>query len=115
MTKQVWRFIYWVSGGRLVHRDNIPRGRIIVPAGGTFKIRGVRFENVQLEVQEDSNYEIEGCYFDMREMTVLGLDFVTIAAKLEKVVTDVSFEETKGDPLSEVGKPFEPGARPQGA
>ena len=85
MTKQVWRFIYWVSGGRLVHRDNIPRGRIIVPAGGKLEVEGVWFENVQLDLQDHSNFKVEGCYFDMTEMTALGIDFVTIAAKLENV------------------------------
>ncbi len=82
MSDLLSRFIYWVSGGRLVHRDNIPLARIIVDASATFEAKYVRFENVQLVLREDSNHRIEFCYFTMTELAALGLDYTTIAAPI---------------------------------
>ncbi len=63
-------------GGREV---TIPLGRVIVPAGATLKaLDGVRFLNVQLDLQEGSDWKIEGCRFDMTELTALGINFTTV-------------------------------------
>ncbi len=78
MSDLLSRFVYWLSGGRFVHRDNIPRGRIIIDAGGEFKVRGVRFFNVQIDLTHAHGAAIDGCWFDMTEMTDLGLDFTTV-------------------------------------
>ena len=70
---------YLCPGGREV---TIPLGRVIVSAGATLKAQGVLFFNVQLVLQDGSNGKVEGCSFDMTELTVLGIDF-TIDAELE--------------------------------
>ena len=56
----------------------IPLGRVIVPSGATLKALGLLFLNVQVDLQDGSNWQIDKCRFDMTELTALGLDFTTV-------------------------------------
>ena len=82
MRRAIRRVRLWV--GQLILPGDIPRGRVVVPAGATLEAKNVQFYNVQLDLHEQNNVLVERCTFDMTEMTALGIDFVTVWIPVEE-------------------------------
>ena len=75
------RLRVWLAS-KIIPADFPIGGSIIVPESGKFEAWGVWFHDVQVTLEDGSNYKIEECYFDMPGLSALGRDFVMVRGKV---------------------------------